>query len=1238
MSLKSKNMKLEYFLIFFLFTAYNILHSQEKYFFENISVSDGLSNSVVICTYQDHLGYLWIGTVDGLNRYDGYDIKVYKNKPDDSTSLPFNIISSINEDSEGNLLVGSIDYVSVYNRTTDSFRSISAEKGAMVNRTSISSILVDSKDRLWIATNYTGIQLYDDVTKEFKIIKISDYSGDEISSLILNFTYNITELANGNILTASPTSGIFIYNTVLNEFQPYFTNQNQNLKEVGDIFEDSAGKLWFGGKDQIVIYNPITYGFKSINMSDMFEREGDNYYGYFYEDKNKRILFYSNYGILETDFNGNTFSLITKDIPSINPNNFYRDNFGIYWIATAGNGLVKFDPTKKPFQFIRIFENGQTETKANPVIDIVRHPLKRDGLLLSLNTNGIYDYDRENSKFVKIINKDGTNLLSDDNGNLWYIFNNELSNLNFISERTWNIELPKIDYTVNYFVTKLKYGPDKKVWIADRQGVQLFNPETKSFNRIASITNKPVSPELISKIREIANNEKPLASILKVGEGASIEKEFSVDKASKVLIINLGEGRHTSLTGNMFDYGWLEDSKGKKIWAADNIVNSFNDGGGYKNRISFGCLDLPKGKYKIHYSSDIGHNYGSFNVPSPADSQWYGIQVLNLDDSEYSYLNEKIINELDNTHYPPFEVASDIEFSRKYINTVWISSSTGLIRLNLRDNTHRQYYFDDGTQRFPLVNQLSDILEDKDGMIWCSSNAGLIMFNPDSEEFQIITQSDGLASDIVSFMIEDLIGNLWFGAPGGISMLDKKNMGTELSFINYDNKDGINDLPFNKSIILTDDGEIYYGGYGGLNAFFPGTINSTLPKPIINSLNISGVPIEKMVTELNLSTDINKTEKIVLPFSDNNISLEFASIHFSRPTKNKLAYILEGMDEDWNYTNRRYASYLNLPPGEYVFRLKGSNGDGVWNSKETSISIKVNPPWYRTIFAYIGYGLLFIGLIFGIDRLQRRRLLNKERNTAAIKEANLRAQLAEAENERKSKELDEARQLQLSMLPKELPQIPHLNIAVYMQTATEVGGDYYDFNIGLDGTLTVVLGDATGHGMKAGTMVTTTKSLFNVLAPNPNIVETFHEMTRCLKLMHMEKLSMCMTMLKIMGNKVQMSAAGMPPVFIYKQQSQSIEEHVMKGMPLGTFNNFPYSLIESELSVGDTILLMSDGFPELFNENKEMYGYKRARNYFEEIAGESPEEIISKLKNAGSDWVKDADPDDDVTFVVIKVK
>jgi len=153
-------------------------------------------------------------------------------------------------------------------------------------------------------------------------------------------------------------------------------------------------------------------------------------------------------------------------------------------------------------------------------------------------------------------------------------------------------------------------------------------------------------------------------------------------------------------------------------------------------------------------------------------------------------------------------------------------------------------------------------------------------------------------------------------------------------------------------------------------------------------------------------------------------------------------------------------------------------------------------------------------MVFGIDRFQRRRIVNKERNSAAIKEANLRAQLAETENERKTKELEEARQLQLSMLPKTLPQLPHFDIAVYMKTATEVGGDYYDFNVAMDGTLTIVIGDATGHGMRAGTMVTSAKSLFNSYADHPDIIFTFREMTRCIKQMQFQSLAMCLTMLR----------------------------------------------------------------------------------------------------------------------------
>ncbi len=236
------------------------------------------------------------------------------------------------------------------------------------------------------------------------------------------------------------------------------------------------------------------------------------------------------------------------------------------------------------------------------------------------------------------------------------------------------------------------------------------------------------------------------------------------------------------------------------------------------------------------------------------------------------------------------------------------------------------------------------------------------------------------------------------------------------------------------------------------------------------------------------------------------------------------------------------------------------------------------------------------------------------------------------------KELHDARELQLSMLPKNLPNLSNLDIAVYMKTATEVGGDYYDFHTGEDGTLTTVIGDATGHGLKAGMMVTAAKTLFNSYSKNDNILDIFQEMTRSIKQMKFNNLAMCLAMLKITKNKLVMSSAGMPSIYIYRKEKGIVEEFEFQGMPLGTLENFPYKSAETEINSGDTIFLTSDGFPELKNANNEMFGYKRVRSLFENLANESPEAMISKLKDTGSDWVNDKDPDDDVTFVVIKVK
>jgi len=264
--------------------------------------------------------------------------------------------------------------------------------------------------------------------------------------------------------------------------------------------------------------------------------------------------------------------------------------------------------------------------------------------------------------------------------------------------------------------------------------------------------------------------------------------------------------------------------------------------------------------------------------------------------------------------------------------------------------------------------------------------------------------------------------------------------------------------------------------------------------------------------------------------------------------------------------------------------------------------------------------------------------LENARLVEGMLEEGRKRQEVEAENARRAKEMEEARGLQLSMLPKTVPQLPNLEIAAYMKPATEVGGDYYDFHVGDDGTLTVAVGDATGHGLKAGTMVTATKGLFNAFAGDQNIPQIFKETSRALKKMNLRGLYMAMTMLKITGRQLVVSAAGMPSTLIYRAATQEIEEVAIRAMPLGSVANFAYQQQEHALAIGDAVLMMSDGFPEMFNEQGEMLDYAKAKTLLKEIAQSSPQEIINRFVEVGEAWAGTRAPDDDVTFVVLKVK
>lgn len=268
-----------------------------------------------------------------------------------------------------------------------------------------------------------------------------------------------------------------------------------------------------------------------------------------------------------------------------------------------------------------------------------------------------------------------------------------------------------------------------------------------------------------------------------------------------------------------------------------------------------------------------------------------------------------------------------------------------------------------------------------------------------------------------------------------------------------------------------------------------------------------------------------------------------------------------------------------------------------------------------------------MSLLGGVRKVELDRRREKENK-----------KLLQLENERKTKELEEARQLQLSMLPKELPKLPNVEIAAFMRTATEVGGDYYDFIVEENGILNVAFGDATGHGLQAGTMVTLMKGFFTADSSKLGLKEFMSHCSRVIKDIKLGRILMSFSYLKIENNKLQLSSAGMPPIYYHHKETNQVEEIIIQGMPLGAMRNASYKILEKELKSGDTILLLTDGLPEQMNANEEMFDYSRVKSHFNEIIENTPDTIIEKFVEAGDGWMNGRVQDDDITFVVIRIK
>jgi serine phosphatase RsbU (regulator of sigma subunit) len=269
-----------------------------------------------------------------------------------------------------------------------------------------------------------------------------------------------------------------------------------------------------------------------------------------------------------------------------------------------------------------------------------------------------------------------------------------------------------------------------------------------------------------------------------------------------------------------------------------------------------------------------------------------------------------------------------------------------------------------------------------------------------------------------------------------------------------------------------------------------------------------------------------------------------------------------------------------------------------------------------------------------VAQLTRRTVEQERRAARELAER----RVLEADNVRKTREIEQARELQLAMLPDDLPSLADVDIAFRMRTATEVGGDFYDWVAEGPERCTIVVGDATGHGMHAGMVVAVAKSLFTTLAPVTEPAQVLHEVSRRLAGLRRRGATMALALVRIEGTRLEVAGAAMPPLLVWRRASHEIEEVSLSALPLGhrLSGGFPSQTLE--LAAGDAVLVSTDGLSEVLDRDGEPWGYQRVADAFAQAARLEPENILDNLLLAAESFAGGGECPDDITLAAIQAR
>ena len=398
--------------------AITSLLAQKNYFFENISIPDGLSNAQVWDIKQDQYGFLWIATSDGLNCYDGYNFKIYKNDPGDINSLPNNTVYSVMIDNDGTLWVGTSAGFSKFNRANESFETLLVDSNSVDPSTNnITKIVQDSKNRIWLLSD-ASIFMFDKKMNKIKEEFLKD-GEKKLRVRVDNFAF--LETSSGEIYAGYHYKGLIKYNESDKLFEwVNVDSKNPTVFEhhsILNLYEDKTGKIWISSQNGFYSYDPQTSSFDEINLFKKVSNVGESWTNgvadVFQDDKGVLWIATITNGIFLYDMKTNEIITLNEAELPVGVHNFngfwkfYRDEFGILWIGTQNNGLLKLDFQKEPF---RLFTNPIDKTNANKILfisSIYKKGNENDFIWLGTD-EGLIKYSLKDKTYKKHQNINGS--------------------------------------------------------------------------------------------------------------------------------------------------------------------------------------------------------------------------------------------------------------------------------------------------------------------------------------------------------------------------------------------------------------------------------------------------------------------------------------------------------------------------------------------------------------------------------------------------------------------------------------------------------------------------------------------------------------------------------------------------------------------------------------------------------------------------------------------------------------